>query len=540
MRPTPVMMPAPGASPSYTPNAASWESSRNGEPGSSSRRRRSRGRSFPRSRCLARAASSPPCAARSTLARRSATSVAIAPAFAWNSSERGFSLLLMTGISPAAGGKPFVYLIQPVGAPEGFTIDDDEGRTERAAGDRFIHFGPGAVLDRLIADAGAHFVGFQPELRAHGDGAVGARDVHVVDEVGPVERPCQILGPFRVSCIQPIEGAARRNRGYRKDRRMAISHTQILRGADHVAQGVRAFHRYGRQRRAAGRLESDPEQERPPGHLATVFRRERVDLFARDIAVRRGEIEIEFDRIRHHAISIAIAVASPPPMHRVATPRLPPVFLSAPIRVTRMRAPEAPIGWPSAQAPPWILTLSCGNPCSFIAAMVTTAKASLISKRSTSCAFHPVRSKSLAIAPTGAVVNQPGSCACVDCPMTMASGARPRRSAVERRIITSAAAPSEIELELAAVTVPSLRKAGLSVGIFSKLALNGCSSVSMNFSSLPALIASGVSSQANQPSLFAFCARVSEAMANSSCAEREKEYFCAQSSAKLPISRPLS
>ena len=60
--------------------------------------------------------------------------------------------------------------------------------------------------------------------------------------------------------------------------------------------------------------------------------------------------------------SIAIAVASPPPMHSAATPRLPPVLRSAPISVTRMRAPEAPIGWPSAQAPPWTLTLSCGRP----------------------------------------------------------------------------------------------------------------------------------------------------------------------------------
>ena len=70
----------------------------------------------------------------------------------------------------------------------------------------------------------------------------------------------------------------------------------------------------------------------------------------------------------------------------------------------------------------------------------------------------------------------------------------------------SAAAPSEIELELAAVTVPSARNAGFSVGILSRLALNGCSSVSMNFCSLPALTASGVSSHANQPSRLAFCA----------------------------------
>lgn len=65
---------------------------------------------------------------------------------------------------------------------------------------------------------------------------------------------------------------------------------------------------------------------------------------------------------RPQIISIATATASPPPMHRLAIPRLPPVFFKAPIRVARMRAPLAPIGWPSAQAPPWILTLSCGRP----------------------------------------------------------------------------------------------------------------------------------------------------------------------------------
>src|SRR3954466_1695800 len=254
--------------------------------------------------------------------------------------------------------------------------------------------------------------------------------------------------------------------------------------------------------------------------------------------LRRVEERLEL--LFHQASSIAIAVASPPPMQRLATPRGRPYLRSPPISVTRMRAPEAPIGWPSAQAPPCTFTLSCGRPCSFIAAIVTTANASLISKRSTFFAVQPVRSSSLPIAATGAVVNKPGSCACVDWPITTASGARPRRSAVERRIITSAAAPSEIELELAAVTVPSLRKAGLRAGIFSKLALKGCSSVSMNFSSLPCLMAIGVVSQANQPSLFAFCARSSEVMAKRSCASLEKSYFWAQSSAKVPMRRPLS
>ena len=43
-------------------------------------------------------------------------------------------------------------------------------------------------------------------------------------------------------------------------------------------------------------------------------------------------------------------------------------------------------------------------------------------------------------------------------------------------IITSAAAPSEIELDVAAVTVPSAPNAGFSVGIFSGFARLGLSS----------------------------------------------------------------
>ena len=63
----------------------------------------------------------------------------------------------------------------------------------------------------------------------------------------------------------------------------------------------------------------------------------------------------------------------------------------------------------------------------------------------------------------------------------------------------SAAAPSEIELELAAVTVPPSRNAGLSVGIFSGFALGGCSSVSTSVSTLPAFTLTGAISQAKSP-----------------------------------------
>ena len=55
-----MTIPAPGASPSYMPCAASGESSRNGAPGSSRRSTRSRGSSLPRDVCRARAFSPPP------------------------------------------------------------------------------------------------------------------------------------------------------------------------------------------------------------------------------------------------------------------------------------------------------------------------------------------------------------------------------------------------------------------------------------------------------------------------------------------------
>ena len=62
---------------------------------------------------------------------------------------------------------------------------------------------------------------------------------------------------------------------------------------------------------------------------------------------------------------------------------------------------------------------------SFIAAIVTTAKASLTSKRSTSETFQPARFRALWIAPTGAIVNHSGSCAWLACATMRATGVRP-------------------------------------------------------------------------------------------------------------------
>src|ERR1019366_5683716 len=57
--------------------------------------------------------------------------------------------------------------------------------------------------------------------------------------------------------------------------------------------------------------------------------------------------------------------------------------------VTSTRAPEAPIGWPSAIAPPLTLTLEVSQPRSLLTAQACAAKASLASIRSRSPMFQP-------------------------------------------------------------------------------------------------------------------------------------------------------
>src|ERR1700683_4115003 len=162
---------------------------------------------------------------------------------------------------------------------------------------------------------------------------------------------------------------------------------------------------------------------------------------------------------------MAMAGASPPPMHSEATPRLNFFDFSACTSVVMILAPLAPIGWPNAQAPPCTLTCACSSPTSRIAAIVTTAKASLISYRSTALAFQPAFSSARLIAPAGAVVNHSGAWEKLAYATTRASGVAPAVRAADALISTRAAAPSAIEDELAAVTVPSLANAGLRLGI---------------------------------------------------------------------------
>ena len=155
-----------------------------------------------------------------------------------------------------------------------------------------------------------------------------------------------------------------------------------------------------------------------------------------------------------------------------------------------------------------------------IAAIGTTAKASFTSQRSTSCADHPIRSNSFWAAGIGAVVNQPGACAWLAWPTIRARAVNPFASTASAEAKTSAAAPSEIDDEFAAVTVPSLRNAGFRCGIFSGRAFPGCSSSVTCTSPLRVFNVTAAISPSNAPLSCAAFARLRDRNAYSSCASR--------------------
>src|SRR6201995_4677962 len=84
-----------------------------------------------------------------------------------------------------------------------------------------------------------------------------------------------------------------------------------------------------------------------------------------------------------------IAMPMTPPMHNVARPFLASRFCISCSSVTSTRAPDAPIGWPIAIAPPLTLTLPVSQPRSLLTAQACAANASLASIRSRSSIFQP-------------------------------------------------------------------------------------------------------------------------------------------------------
>src|SRR5690606_21088499 len=92
------------------------------------------------------------------------------------------------------------------------------------------------------------------------------------------------------------------------------------------------------------------DQAHQPGHRPRITRPgghdERVD-------VPRAPYR------RHVAGTVTISASPwPPPPHSAAAPTPPPRRRSSSARVSRSRAPDMPIGCPSAIAPPFTLTIS--------------------------------------------------------------------------------------------------------------------------------------------------------------------------------------
>ena len=154
----------------------------------------------------------------------------------------------------------------------------------------------------------------------------------------------------------------------------------------------------------------------------------------------------------------------PPPMQSVARPFLALRRAISCSRVVSTRAPEAPIGWPIAIAPPLTLTIAGSQARSLLTASAWAAKASLASTRSRSLTDQPAFSSALR---RGG--DRPGAHdRRVDAGRRPGDDARHRREAAPLGLggahDDQAAAPSLRPEALPAVTVPSLEKAGLQFG----------------------------------------------------------------------------
>lgn len=123
-------------------------------------------------------------------------------------------------------------------------------------------------------------------------------------------------------------------------------------------------------------------------------------------------------------------------------------------RVTRTRAPEAPIGCPRAMAPPLTLTRCPSTPSWWTTASAWAANASFNSNRSTLSKSHPALATACRTALTGPRPMTDGSRPVCAYDTIRPNGASARRSNSALETSTTAAAPSFSPDALPAVTVP--------------------------------------------------------------------------------------
>ncbi len=195
-------------------------------------------------------------------------------------------------------------------------------------------------------------------------------------------------------------------------------------------------------------------------------------------------------------------------MQRVASPRDFCERTSSCTRVTTIRAPLAPIGCPSATAPPLTLNCSSEKPNSRWTAIDADAYASLCSTRSKSVGRSPVCRRCFFTVGIGDSMTSRGWTPLSAAEWIHAIGFAPRSRTSRALARTRAAAPSDNFEEFPAVRIPSGANTGFRRASFSKVvSARGASSWSRPSPPGVASRGTGVSSDENVPAATAFAAR---------------------------------
>src|SRR5512134_884438 len=281
--------------------------------------------------------------------------------------------------------------------------------------------------------------------------------------------------------------------------------------------------------RVAGRGEARADRRADAAHAA------RDEDDARQRGLRRACLAARLLEHRAHR-STASATPMPPPMHSDARPFFASRFAISCSSVTRMRQPEAPIGCPSAMAPPFTFTFEVSQPICRLTAIACAAKASLISISSRSFGSQPARARHLLEAGTGPMPMYFGSTPADAKALMRAMGFRPSSFALRALVTMTAAAPSLMPEALAAVTVPFLSKAGLRAFIASSVApWRGYSSSANTTGPFFEGISKGMISSLKRPDFCAASVLFWLFTANSSCSSRVTTYSFATFSAVTPM-----
>src|SRR5256885_8577316 len=156
-------------------------------------------------------------------------------------------------------------------------------------------------------------------------------------------------------------------------------------------------------------------------HLPAVFVRPSLDpVQVGAVPPRRGQSQLALEKQvdgdrgrpgseRRDLFQSRLMISAspwPPPPHRAAAPTFAPRRLSSCASVSTRRAPLAPIGCPSATAPPLTFTRSSSSRSIRVELIATDANASLISTSSRSSASRPAFFSALASASAGTVCSQ--------------------------------------------------------------------------------------------------------------------------------------